>query len=138
MEEIEGLTSVSGHQATDSQQSLAEVTQRLYEARLELEAQENFKSVASEALGRALERPGAVYGVQLERAAFMSGSDGDVGGLKNEVLSDVNQPESRLEQSGETMEDRFVDLWENLTAYQVAWRVAQKIPQDLSQILKGG
>ncbi len=118
---------------------MAQLSQQRYEE----EAQRvEFDNLAQRAISVAIDRPGGAGHVSETRDTFMGGRAGSVGEAKAELVSDVARPgtEPSVEENKsveETLEVRMLTLYSDLTDYQVAWRIAQKIPQDLSQILKG-
>ena len=63
---------------------------------------------------------------------------GDVGNAKSEI---VGGEAARAEQSSEannaTLEERITGLYTELTHYQVAWKIAQNVQRDISQVLRG-
>jgi hypothetical protein len=104
----------------------------------------DFEDLARRAIGVAVDRPNSESAISRSRSELVGGSDGPVGSLKNDLISDVAR-EGTTSASGadestsaeEALEDRVKTLYFELTDYQVAWRIAQKIPQDLTQILRG-
>ena len=118
---------------------MAELSQRRYE---EESKRTEFDDWMQQTISVAIDRPGGGSNISEKRHEFLGGRNGDVGEAKSELVSDVARAgtESGIEQNKEaenTLEDRVMSLYSDLTDYQVAWRIAQKIPQDLSQILKG-
>lgn len=116
---------------------------QLSQQRFEEESQRiDFDNLAQRAINVAVGRPGGIDHISDTRDAFMGGRSGTIGEAKTEMVSDVARPgtEAAVEDDQsvqDTLEDRVKTLYSDLTDYQVAWRIAQKIPQDLSQILKG-
>ncbi|MFQ6550995.1 hypothetical protein AAD018_001450 [Aestuariibius insulae] len=67
---------------------------------------------------------------------------GSVGEVKNEMMSDVTRPGTPSKEAtpGEEtaeIEDRFQKLYLELTNFQVAWAIARRTQQDVSQLLRG-
>ncbi|MEM8978506.1 MAG: hypothetical protein AAGD04_03420 [Pseudomonadota bacterium] len=63
---------------------------------------------------------------------------GDVGVEKADIISETSQTAGEAGQAKtETMESRFQSLYFELTHYQVAWRIAQSVQRDISQVLRG-
>ncbi len=125
--------------ASVSAAELMELNQQRYEE----EAQRTeFDDLMQRAMSVVIERPTSETAITQAREGFLSGTDGPVGEAKTDMVSDVARPgtESQIEDNQEheqSLETRMLSLYSDLTDYQVAWRIAQKIPQDVSQILKG-
>lgn len=101
-----------------------------------------FQEVAESAIATAIDRPRGAAEVTHHREELLGGLNGEIGEAKSELVSDVaragtEQLFETSEDAEAALEDRMMSLYFDLTEYQVAWRIAQKIPQDLSQILKG-
>lgn len=116
-----------------------EINQQRYE---EASQRAEFDELAQRAIGVAIDRPGGGGNISEKRTELLGGGAGAVGEAKSELVSDVARAgtEGGIEDNQEfenTLEERVMTLYSDLTDYQVAWKIAQKIPQDLSQILKG-
>ncbi|MEP2783341.1 MAG: hypothetical protein ABJO67_02340 [Pseudoruegeria sp.] len=116
-----------------------ELNQQRFE---EADQRAEFDDLAQQAIGVAIDRPGGSGNISEKRAELLAGGGGVVGEAKSELVSDVARAgtEGSVAENQEvenTLEDRMMSLYSDLTDYQVAWKIAQKIPQDLSQILKG-
>ena len=72
-------------------------------------------------------------------AALTDPYAGSVGSAKVEILGGA---EFRAEQENgaqaATLEERITSLYFELTHYQVAWKIAQNVQRDVSQVLRGG
>jgi len=139
MTELVGSVDVTKEVGGASPIEMAQLSQQRFE---EESQRVDFDNLAQRAISVAIDRPGGAGHVSDTRDAFMGGRSGTVGEAKTEIVSDVARPgtEAAVEENKaveDTLEDRMLTLYSDLTDYQVAWRIAQKIPQDLSQILKG-
>ncbi len=130
-------TQMSGSGA--SPVDMAELNKQRYE---EESKRTEFDDLMQRTINVAIDRPGGGGNISEQRNEFLGGRSGDVGEAKSELVSDVARAgtETSVEENKElesSLEERVMGLYSDLTDYQVAWRIAQKIPQDLSQILKG-
>lgn len=110
--------------------------------RQELSRQQDFEVVAERAITTAIERPDHQSQIDSVRDQFSGAMAGPVGDIKGEIKSSLNVDGAEADPNDnvafeDRLEERVRVLYSDLTNYQVAWRIAQKIPQDLSQILKG-
>lgn len=63
---------------------------------------------------------------------------GDVGQAKGEIVGgEAARAEQSTEAGNATLEDRVKNLYTELTHYQVAWKIAQNVQRDISQVLRG-
>lgn len=63
---------------------------------------------------------------------------GDVGAAKVEMLGGNAVPdEAASGAEGRTLEQRMQSLYMELTHYQIAWRIAQNVQRDISQLMRG-
>lgn len=63
---------------------------------------------------------------------------GDVGELKANLVGHQNEDATpSSEEAAQTLEERFQSLYFELTHYQIAWRIAQNVQRDISQVLRG-
>lgn len=69
----------------------------------------------------------------------LSGSyAGEVGDAKKDIVGgDVGRAERASQSGSESLEDRMRNIYTELTHYQVAWRIAQNVQRDVSQLLRG-
>jgi len=69
----------------------------------------------------------------------MSGTySGEVGQQKADLLSETSKTEADSAEAAEqSMTDRFQSLYFEMTHYQVAWKIAQNVQRDVSQVLRG-
>ena len=135
---ISGIDADAAEGGADLQEMLALNQQQHEEEFKRLE----FQEVAESAISTAIDRPGGASEVSNHREELLGGLSGEIGEAKSELVSDVaragtEQMFETSEDAEAALEDRMMSLYFDLTEYQVAWRIAQKIPQDLSQILKG-
>lgn len=112
-------------------------------AAIEAVRQARFVELATSAIEAAAARPS--FGDQLgaSRLALTENSAGQVGSEKLVLVSSVQRPgatprgEAPVESSMDQMEARVTAMYADLTNYQVAWKIAQRIQQDTSQLMKG-
>ena len=112
-------------------------------AAIEAVRQSRFVELATSAIEAAASRPS--FGDQLgtSRLALTDHSAGQVGSEKLNLVSSVQRPgaaprgETPVESSMDQMEARVTAMYADLTNYQVAWKIAQRIQQDTSQLMKG-
>jgi len=97
-----------------------------------------FMNVLDSGLGTISQRP------QLEPQADqlidgLSGAyTGEVGEIKGDLIGgDVGRAERDAQRGSESLEDRVRGIYTELTHYQVAWRIAQNVQRDVSQLLRG-
>lgn len=63
---------------------------------------------------------------------------GDVGEAKANMVGGQADPDVQTsEEAAQTLEERFQSLYFELTHYQIAWRIAQNVQRDISQVLRG-
>jgi len=63
---------------------------------------------------------------------------GDVGQAKAEIVGgEAAQIERSTRESNESLENRIKSLYTELTHYQIAWKIAQNVQRDISQVLRG-
>ncbi|WP_028957531.1 hypothetical protein [Sulfitobacter sp. 20_GPM-1509m] len=112
---------------------------------IENEMRANFAEIASKAVGVAVQRPdSSPNALENERSSLMGSIDGSVREEKMQILSRVERTGGapRTDQvdhsdSSEVLEERVRSLYFELTNYQVAWKIAQRMQQDTSQLLRG-
>lgn len=112
---------------------------------VEAAMQVNFSEMASEAVGVAVARPDvSANDLDAARSDLMGAHTGTVGDEKMQVISSVERPGapartdgSEQADKGEALEERVRSLYFELTNYQVAWKIAQRMQQDTSQLLRG-
>lgn len=64
--------------------------------------------------------------------------NGSVGETKATLVSDAGDgAAASAEEAAQSLETRFQTLYFELTHYQVAWRIAQNVQRDISQVLRG-
>ena len=99
---------------------------------------EDFMRVALSAVEIAAVRPnhsGQMTGEIEEISGDLSGS---VGGLKADMT-----PAGKAEGSDNSdalqraVEDRTVNMYVELTHYNIAWKIAQRLQQDITQVIRG-
>lgn len=97
-----------------------------------------FMSMLDSGLGTLTQRP--EFGSPANQIVrdMSAGYSGDVGAAKADI---VGGEAARLEQSSqagnESLEERVKGLYFELTHYQIAWKIAQNVQRDISQVLRG-
>ncbi len=104
----------------------------------------NFSRMAEQALARAVERPHSESTMSLARSDLSNSGSGLVGQAKDGIVSDVTRPgvpekvsADDSEVTATQQEDRIKTLYLDLTNYQIAWKIAQRLQQDVTQLMKG-
>lgn len=97
-----------------------------------------FKDLMSEGLGTLSQRPN-IESTADQLVTNLSGTyAGEVGQVKAELLGgEAAKIERSTEASNESLEDRIKNLYTELTHYQIAWKIAQNVQRDISQVLRG-
>jgi hypothetical protein len=105
---------------------------------------ENLSSLAEQALSQAVSRPNAATPMDAARNELLGPASGEFADLKAGLVSEVERPgvaqdvdpdaSSELQQ---TTEDRVQSLYYDLTNYQIAWKIAQRMQQDITQLMRG-
>lgn len=63
---------------------------------------------------------------------------GDVGAAKVEMFGGADMDGAQSEGAQQTsIEERLTSLYFELTHYQIAWKIAQNVQRDISQVLRG-
>ncbi|MEM9853012.1 MAG: hypothetical protein AAF841_01050 [Pseudomonadota bacterium] len=63
---------------------------------------------------------------------------GEVGAAKADIVGgEAARAERSTEAANVTLEERIQNLYTELTHYQVAWKIAQNVQRDISQVLRG-
>jgi hypothetical protein len=112
-------------------------------AAIEAVRQSRFVELATSAIEAAAARPSFGDQAGSSRLALTDHSAGQVGSEKLGLVSTVQRPgaaprgEAPVESSMDQMEARVMAMYADLTNYQVAWKIAQRIQQDISQLMKG-
>lgn len=105
---------------------------------------QSFGQVAEEAIRTATTRPtGSSHADEL-RMQITGDGIGPVGEMRQAMVSSVERPGAPkidpVDGSHDLqmqLEDRVQTLYVDLTNYQVAWKIAQRIQQDITQLLRG-
>lgn len=110
----------------------------------EVSRAESLGRLAEEALGRAVSRPDTMSTLDTARAEVMASSLGEVGDLKGDFVSGVEREGSASASDADASvdaqqqtEERIRSLYLDLTNYQIAWKIAQRMQQDITQLLRG-
>jgi hypothetical protein len=102
-----------------------------------------FVQLATSAIETAAARPTFHEQLGASRLALTEQNAGLVGTEKFNLMSGVQRPgtaphtEAPAQSSMDQMEARVTAMYVDLTNYQVAWKIAQRIQQDVSQLMKG-
>ncbi len=128
----------NGQQTVISLQDAAEFNQA------ERAQASSFSQLAERALATAVQRPNTQNIAENNRQELVDPAKGAVGIEKSEIVTGADMSTNP---SGEPMADdaslqqaiegRVMDLYVDLTNYQIAWKIAQRMQQDISQLLRG-
>ena len=135
---VEDTSPVDAAAAPEGLASLPEVTD--WSARNTAQS-DGFAEVLEATLAQTLSRPGTGDD-QGDAAALTQAVHGPVGAERTAMDAGPGQGEQpsgtdSSEMAQEHHEDRLRDLYLDLAQYQVAWRIIQKIQQDISQLMRG-
>ena len=136
---IEEVGAVGGANPTGRQIAM---DQLIGEAQAEMTKAADFSQLVEDAIGKAVERPHTEDAIGDEARHLTSAAEGVVGTEKVALLSDVARPGATPKpETTETVqqqtEARVKELYVDLTNYQVAWKIAQRIQQDITQLMRG-
>lgn len=113
-------------------------------SQLQVEQHSQFESLIGRAVSTAIERPSTPSSLESERAALVGDVERSNGDEKFSVMSDVArtgtsapEKEPNATAAADALEARIKTLYFDLTNYQVAWKIAQRIQQDTSQLMRG-
>jgi len=133
---VEGLAPAAG--AATRAYEMAQV------AAQDMSGQENLARLAESALSRAIARPDTTSPLDNVRSELTESARGQIGDLKGDLLSTVERPGAETPAAETASEDmqaqtevRVRELYYDLTNYQVAWKIAQRMQQDITQLLRG-
>jgi hypothetical protein len=135
---FEDTSPVDGAAAPEGLASLPEVTDWSAPNTAQTDG---FAEVLEGTLAQTLSRPGTGDDPG-EAAALTQSVHGPVGAERAAMDAGPGQGEQPSGPDGSEMvqehhEDRLRDLYLDLAQYQVAWRIIQKIQQDISQLMRG-
>lgn len=97
-----------------------------------------FMNVLDQGLNTLAQRPD--MGTQANDMVDSLSADysGNVGEAKFEIVGgEMARAERSSEANNVSLEDRVKSLYTELTHYQVAWKIAQNVQRDISQVLRG-
>lgn len=99
-----------------------------------------FSKMLGDAIETTVQRPNP-GGATSSEGVTTTGAAGDVAEQKDQLLSDVSRPgapqqAAPSDQVQRQLEDRIMTLYVDLTNYQVAWKIAQRVQQDTTSILR--
>lgn len=102
------------------------------------DSQRAFLDVLDQGLDRLSQRPDLTTQADRVVENLTGKYAGNVGHAMSEI---VGGEAARIDRSTEaanlSLEDRVKSLYSELTHYQVAWRIAQNVQRDVSQVLRG-
>lgn len=136
---VEDIAPVDAAAAPESVVSLPQVTD--WSAR-DTGQSDGFAEVLEATLAQTLSRPGTGDAPGDAASALTESIHGPVGAERSALDAGPGQGEQPSGADGSDMvqehhEDRLRDLYLDLAQYQVAWRIIQKIQQDVSQLMRG-
>ncbi|MGB5863677.1 MAG: hypothetical protein WBG95_05210 [Sulfitobacter sp.] len=104
----------------------------------------SFGRVAEEALATTVTRPNAQPRMDDLREEISGGEAGLVGEFRQDIVSNVERPgtaERDPAEGSDALQDehetRVRSLYMDLSNYQIAWKIAQRIQQDITQLMRG-
>jgi len=104
----------------------------------------SFSQLAERALATAVQRPNTQNLSENIRQELVDPSRGAVGIEKSAIIAGADMSASASAAPGtgdaslqQAIEGRVMDLYVDLTNYQIAWKIAQRMQQDISQLLRG-
>ncbi len=104
----------------------------------------SFSQLAERALATAVQRPNTQDPSENMRQELVDPSKGAVGIEKSGIVTGADMPADPSGTSStndvspqQAIEGRVMDLYVDLTNYQIAWKIAQRMQQDISQLLRG-
>ena len=97
-----------------------------------------FLAALEEGLGRLTTRPDPGPEKNDELSAISETYGGEVGQQKVGIVGGEGASEA-VESAGneKTLEERLQSLYLEMTHYQIAWRIAQNVQRDVSQLMRG-
>ena len=107
---------------------------------LDAARQSNFDKVIHDGFLAAASRPLASPAPGAARTHLTGATDSAVGEAKAAMMSTVTRPgvdalpETNI---GDQLETRVMSIYEELTNYELAWKIAQRIQTDISTLMKG-
>lgn len=101
-----------------------------------------FAAVLESTLAYTLSRPNGPTGTAEAHSTLTDAINGSVGAERSELSANAVADPTQAGADGSDMvqnhqETRLRDLYLDLAQYQVAWRIVQKIQQDISQLMRG-
>ncbi len=127
--------------AANAGQPLGSATQAQAQAMDEAYQADSFSRLVGDAIEKAVNRP--AYGADAGQGVGQPDpSDEVIRSEKMSMLSDVERPGAEpkpveTQDVQQQTEDRLRSLYVDLTNYQIAWKIAQRVQQDTSQLLRG-
>lgn len=120
--------------ATASLSDVGKLYQDNTQANLDTDA---FLNAFDQGLGTLAKRP--EFQEDVTMVDRLSGQyAGEVGESKADILAQSSAGvEEGSEANAQTLEERFQSLYFEMTHYQVAWKIAQNVQRDVSQVLRG-
>lgn len=127
-----------GQRSVVSLQHVAELNQ------VEQARAASFSQLAERALATTVQRPNTQSLSENIRQELVDPTKGAVGTEKSEIITGANLSANATGAPGtddaslqQAIEGRVMDLYVDLTNYQIAWKIAQRMQQDISQLLRG-
>lgn len=136
---VEEITGIGG--AEDKPLSAHELAAQTLDENIRAQ---NLSSLAEEALSQAVSRPNSETSMDAARSDLVGPASGDYADIKEGLVSDVDRPGATTQTDiNETdnvqamTEERVQALYYDLTNYQIAWKIAQRMQQDITQLMRG-
>lgn len=97
-----------------------------------------FLDVLDNGLSTIAQRPNLDPASQQLQTQLSGSYSGDVGAAKAEIVGgEAARAERSTEAANTSLEERIQNIYTELTHYQVAWKIAQNVQRDVSQVLRG-
>lgn len=136
---VEAVTDIGGSQ--NMQLSVHDLAAQTMDENIRAE---NLSSLVQEALSHTVSRPNAATPLDAARADLAGPAEGAYADLKEGLISDVDRTSAEAQTDLEDTEnvqamteERVQALYYDLTNYQIAWKIAQRMQQDITQLMRG-
>ncbi len=138
---VEAIGAISGEDKPGARMALEQITNR---TQSEVVQGANFSRIAEKAIGSAVQRPHVEENRDAARRALVDPTKGVVGEARSEVVSTVERPGAPKKEVindsaslQDQQQERIRALYLDLTNYQIAWKIAQRMQQDITQLMRG-
>lgn len=142
-QKVEDVTEAEPNKAAEAQQEAQQEAEDIsQEMQTESAQGAEFNQLAQDAINQAIQRPNRDSSLTLDRLSMTGPADGIVGAERSELISDVVRPGMTTDAAKDgdqqsNLETQVKELYVDLTNYNIAWKIAQRLQQDTSQLLRG-